>query len=64
MRNDICHPERAQILSERSESKDRHQTASWNLHLTGDVRADPSTSLGMTRTMYSLGMTKAGAGYA
>jgi hypothetical protein len=35
MRNDTasCHPERAQILSERSESKDRHPLASKDLHL-------------------------------
>ena len=48
MRNDTCHPERAQILSERSESKDRHLIASRDLHFTGDASADPSTSLGMT----------------
>ena len=33
MRNGLCHPERAQIPSERSESRNRHPLASRDLHL-------------------------------
>jgi len=35
---DVCHPERAQILSERSESKDRHLIASRDLHFERQVQ--------------------------
>jgi len=34
----LCHGERAQILSERSESKDRHPLASRDLHLPSGER--------------------------
>ena len=41
-----CHPERTQIPSERSESKDRHQLASRDLL----VRIQPSLRRGFTRS--------------